>query len=291
MREYNQELLHRVQKLELDILKDFIHVCEENDLTWWAFWGTGIGALRHGGFIPWDDDIDVCLPREDYNRLLDVFSKDYADRYQVVNCETFEKYPLATTRLMVRDSCFVEEPLKGVDCPLGIFLDIYAFDHVARNEHDAKKQMWKSWIYSKLLILRQIPFPVVPANGLLKHIIHAGTALFHAFMVLFRVSPQSIYRKMHAATTKYNNQPSDALAYFCDTAPDKSIFKYDDLFPLRKISFEDLEVNFPQHLEKLLTISYGDFMQLPPEEKRKNHFPYLLKFPGEDTVYRADDEV
>ena len=73
-REYDQATLQRLQKLELDILKDFIYVCDKYDLTWFSFAGTAIGALRHGGFIPWDDDIDVWMPREDYNRLIESFN-------------------------------------------------------------------------------------------------------------------------------------------------------------------------------------------------------------------------
>ena len=291
MREYNQQLLQKVQRLELDILKDFIRVCDENGLTWWAFWGTGIGALRHGGFIPWDDDIDVCLPRPDYDRLLEIFARDLSDRYQIINAETEEKYPLITTRIMIQNSKFVEEPLRGIDCPLGIFLDVYAFDHLARDPKAARRQMWTTWILSKLLILRWIPFPVLPFGGLPGRVLHAGTAAFHGLMALFRVSSRGLYRRLLAATSRYNGEPSDAYAYFGETAPDKSIIRKEDLFPLRKIPFEGLEVNFPRNLEKLLTISYGDFMQLPPEEKRKNHFPWILKFPDEDREYRADDEV
>ena len=291
MREYNEELLHRVQQLELGILKDFVHVCEENHLTWWAFWGTGIGALRHGGFIPWDDDIDVCLPRKDYDRLLAVLARDYADRYEIVNGDTYETFPLATTRLTLRDSRFVEASLKDLQCPLGIFLDVYAFDHVAPDPKAAKRQMWKTWIHSKFLILRFIPRPVLPVRGAAAALLHLATAAVHGCLKLFRVSPRKIYRRMIAATAKYNDQPAAAYGFFADTAPDKGILRFEDLFPLRKIPFEDMELYFPNRLEEMLTVYYGDFAQLPPVEKRRNHFPYILKFPGDPQVYRADDEV
>jgi lipopolysaccharide cholinephosphotransferase len=69
-REYDDATLHRLQKIELMILKDFMALCEKHQLTWFSFAGTAIGAIRHKGFIPWDDDIDVCLPREDYEKFL-----------------------------------------------------------------------------------------------------------------------------------------------------------------------------------------------------------------------------
>ena len=79
MTEYDDETLRHVQRLELMILTDFIDVCKRNSLRYFAYGGTGIGAFRHKGFIPWDDDIDVCLPAADYERLLQVFQDEYAD--------------------------------------------------------------------------------------------------------------------------------------------------------------------------------------------------------------------
>ena len=100
MKEYDEATLKKVQQTELGILKDFIKVCEENNLTWFGDAGSGIGALRHKGFIPWDDDIDVVLPRKDFNKMIEVFKRDYSDKYSIANVETMENYPLMTTRLM-----------------------------------------------------------------------------------------------------------------------------------------------------------------------------------------------
>ena len=105
-REYDQATLQRLQKLELDILKDFIYVCDKYELTWFSFAGTAIGALRHGGFIPWDDDIDVCLPREDFEKFLVAAQKEFPDKYVMMNAEIDENYPLTTTRWMLKGTKF-----------------------------------------------------------------------------------------------------------------------------------------------------------------------------------------
>ena len=165
--EYNQEILDRLHGIELEILQDFIRVCEENDLTWWAFGGAGIGALRHGGFIPWDDDIDVCLMRGDYEKLAELFREQYPDKYLVVNLAEYATCPFSTTRIMLKDSRFLDIPYRKIkDCPFGIFLDVYAFDNVAPTDRQMKRQAWKSWFYDKLIILSAIPFPVLPFRGI-----------------------------------------------------------------------------------------------------------------------------
>ena len=291
--EYNDEILHRLQQLELGILDDFIRVCRENSLTWWAFSGTGIGALRHQGFIPWDDDIDVCLPRADYNRLIAVFKEQLADKYIVVNADEFPSFPLQTTRITLRDSIFEEASLQKAakSCPFGIFLDVYAFDNVAQDPAAAKRQAWKTWILGKLMVLSSVPFPYLPFKGVKAKLVHAATAVGWAVMRLFRVSPGKIYQRVKKASTRYNGQPTTAYAYFNEFNPFQIIYSFDVLFPLRQLPFEGRMVNFPNKLEQTLESLYGDFMQLPPPEKRKNHFPSRLKFPGEDRIYTDADSA
>ena len=284
MRYYDKETLYKVQQYELSILKDFITVCEENNLTYFGLAGTGIGALRHGGFIPWDDDIDVGLLRADYDEMIKIFKRDYSDKYIVVNGDEFPKYPLMTTRITIKNSRFVEESLKKIDCPLGIFLDVYAFDNVAPDEKARKKQAFGAWFFSKLLILKHIPFPVLPFKGVKLKIAHFITACAWAFLNVFGFSHKWIYKKCKQISTKYNNEDTDAYAYFCDTDKYSNFFEKADLLPVRKEKFEDIEMCFPKNLEKSLTYMFGDYMQLPPEEKRKNHFPYVLEFPKEEVL-------
>ena len=285
MREYDEITLKKVQQAELEILKDFIQVCEENDLSYFALAGTGIGALRHGGFIPWDDDIDVGLLRADYDRMIEVFKRDYSDKYTIVNGDEYSTYPLMTTRIMRNGTVFVEEALKGIkNCPLGIFLDVYAFDNVARDPKKAKKQAFRTWVLSKFLIMKFVPFPVLPVKGVAAKLIHCATALTYGAMNVLFISQKFLYRKAKALSTAYNQEDCDAYAYFCDTDRYSNYFEKEDLFPLRKIQFEDIDLCFPKNLEKSLETTYGDYMQLPPVEKRKNHFPYRLKFLNEEEI-------
>lgn len=276
-REYDPDTLKRLQDAELSILKDFIWLCEKYDCTWFSFAGTAIGALRHQGFIPWDDDIDVCLPRKDYDRLLAAVEREFPDKYLVMNAPHNENYPLTTSRIMLRGTRFREYALKDIDCELGIFLDVYPFDYVPKEESAYRRQAIRAWFWSKILILCCVPDPVIMGQGFK---VQAAKRICWAAHYVFKgihLSKAWVYQKCLRAMTCCKEN-TGRLAYLCDTSPFWNTIEEEDLFPLRKEPFEDVMVNFPNHIEKMLEKMWPDFMTLPPVEKRKNHYPYELDF-------------
>lgn len=278
MKEYDPAVLRQVQLTELEILRDFIALCEEYHLAYFAFAGTGIGALRHRGFIPWDDDIDVGLPRADYETFLRVAKERYKDKYFVVNAEEEENFPLMTTRWCKRNTVFIEESLKDIDCPLGIFLDVYAFDPLPDDDRAFHRQARAAWLWSKLLILRSIPHPVLPLSGAKAGLARLVCAAAHYGMRAFGISKRWLYRKCRSACVRYLGTNTGRLGYLCDTNPYANIVEAMDLNPPLRLEFEGVAVNFPRSLREMLTKTYGDFMQLPPPEQRKNHYPHELRF-------------
>ena len=267
------------KEVELEILKDFMDICDRHGLDYFGIAGTGIGALRHHGFIPWDDDIDVAMPRDDFEKLLPLVEKEMGDKYLIMNAERYPNYPLMTTRMTMRGTKFKEEALKNIDAPLGIFLDLYPLDKVSDNPKEARRQARDAWFWSKILILRSIPFPMLGFSGWKAKIIHAICGLAHLVLSILHVPKTWIYKKAYEAETRSNHYTKTKnLDFFCDTTPYMNLYAVKDIYPLRKLPFEDVELNFPHNLHNNLTGMYGDYMQLPPEEKRKNHYPYELEF-------------
>lgn len=278
-KEYDDFTLKRIQEVELEILKDFMDICDRHGLDYFGIAGTGIGALRHQGFIPWDDDIDVAMPRDDFEKLLPLVEKEMGDKYLIMNAERYPNYPLMTTRMTMRGTKFKEEALKNIDAPLGIFLDLYPLDKVSDNPKEARRQARDAWFWSKILILRSIPFPMLGFSGWKAKIIHAICGLAHLVLSILHVPKTWIYKKAYEAETRSNHYTKTKnLDFFCDTTPYMNLYAVKDIYPLRKLPFEDVELNFPHNLHNNLTGMYGDYMQLPPEEKRKNHYPYELEF-------------
>lgn len=277
-REYDDITLKKLQKVELDILKDFIELCEKHKLDYFGVAGTAIGAIRHKGFIPWDDDIDIALRGNDYDKFIEVAKEELKDKYIVMNAEEDPNYPLMTTRLMKKGTSFREFALKDVDCELGIFLDIYSYDNISDNPKEYAKQARTAWFWSKLMILRSLPYPVLPFKGVKAKIIHLICAIIHYSMVILGISKKYLYKKCKSATKRYDNIETKRIAYLCDTNPYANTMELDKLYPLKKMDFEDIKLNFPNDMHDSLAETYGDYMQLPPEDKRKNHYPYILDF-------------
>ena len=277
--EYEPQVLEKLHSVELLMLKDFMKLCDDNNIEYFAISGTAIGAVRHQGFIPWDDDIDVAMPRDDFEKLLPLVEKEMGDKYLIMNAERYPNYPLMTTRMTMRGTKFKEEALKNIDAPLGIFLDLYPLDKVSDNPKEARRQARDAWFWSKILILRSIPFPMLGFSGWKAKIIHAICGLAHLVLSILHVPKTWIYKKAYEAETRSNHYTKTKnLDFFCDTTPYMNLYAVKDIYPLRKLPFEDVELNFPHNLHNNLTGMYGDYMQLPPEEKRKNHYPYELEF-------------
>ena len=277
--QYDPQVLKKLQRCELQILNDFHKVCEENGLSYFGFGGTGIGALRHGGFIPWDDDIDLGISRDDYKKAMEIFERDYADKYIVVNAEKFNDFPVMNTHIIIKDSKFITTEDKYGKYPKGIFLDIFPIDNTPDDEKLRAKHLKKTWILSKIFIIKHIPFPHLPLKGFKAKLAHCITATMWLFLKL--VSHKFLYNRCLKACTKYNADNTNHAAYCCGSKFCGNVFDKQQLYPLRKIKFEDTEVYFPGNLEDILTAEYGDFMQVPPPEKQKNHCPDVLVFPDE----------
>lgn len=280
---YDPQVLRKLQLCELEILKDFIEVCEKNNLVYFGFWGTGIGALRHGGFIPWDDDIDLAMPREDYKKAMAIFERDFSDKYTVVSAEKYDDYPVLNTHIIINDSAFITAPEKHLKYPNGIFLDIFPLDYTSQDEAERLKQLKKLWFYSKLLILKHVPFPPLPIRGFKAKLVHCVTAAAWLFLNVFCISHKFLYNLCIKESTRFNDSDTGVYTYGGGTSIGKNLFYKDKIFPLKKIPYENTEILFPNNIEEALTRVYGDFMQIPPVEKQINHCPDVLTFPSEET--------
>ena len=122
---YPPEILDKLHKVQLEILEDFIRVCNKYGLRYFAIYGTAIGAVRHEGFIPWDDDIDVGMLRRDYDRFFEVFEKELGDKYNLLTPEIDPRYACTVTHIQRKGTRFVSEMSKDLKCEQCIFMDIF----------------------------------------------------------------------------------------------------------------------------------------------------------------------
>lgn len=259
------ELLKKTQKAELYLLIEFDKVCRQNGLTYFLDSGTALGAVRHGGFIPWDDDIDVGMPRKDYEKFMEIGQTQLPSNIFLQNRQTEKNYKRFAAKLRLEGTVFPEtDSMPYVHN--GIFIDIFPFDNIPSNK-----------ILAKLNVKSVI-------EGL--HIVRAyrnkgekesPSKLRRLFSHMVRILPsKSIDNLEHRCLKKarrYEDSITDKMTcYFWRMSLSKQyLFKTSKMMPVKDIDFEGRRVMIMNNPDYYLTLMYGDYMQLPPEDKRKPH--------------------
>ena len=270
-KKYDAETLEHLHKVQLMILKDFINICEENNIIYFVYGGTLLGTIRHEGFIPWDDDIDVILFREDFEKLNKIMTNNQNNKYKFFNVLNEETYHYTFGRLSLKNTLFEEEWCKQVNYTQNIFIDIFILDNIPNNPIKRFIHKWSSFALNQLTIYSMIKFD---NTSKLKKIIQY--TIYYILKIL-PVSPNSIKHKCVKTFSKYANDKCDQVCDF-PAICQMPIYNKKDWLPLKKAKFEDIRVNIPNNPDSILTRIYGDYMELPPKEKRFRPAPNKINF-------------
>lgn len=289
--QYEPEVLRKLQIVQCMIMEDYIKICEENNLDYFLFSGCAIGVERHGGFVPWDDDVDIAMLRSDYEKFKEIAIRDYSDKYDVLEISEDPKFPFFNMEFNRKGTINLPEIFK--DCPsaanMGIGVAIYAYDNVADTKWKRRFQLWSVFFWHKIKILKEFGHPVLFFKGWKRKVVSAICIFAHAVLNILPISHSFINKRFMKSATKYNNTDTKLMSCFFDTTPMAYAMERSEIFPLKKKKFEYLMVNVPNKNHESLTRRYGDYMQLPPEEDRKNHYPYKLEFGPLDEEYSKFD--
>lgn len=270
-KEYDDEILEKIQQIELSILKDFIKICEENNLEYFLYGGCLIGAIRHDGFIPWDDDIDVIMYREDFEKFLKIMQENPWDKYDVLSSEYTEGYFLLFGKMMLKNTIFEEWWVDQVNFDLGIFLDIYVLDNLSSNKIKRFYQLKKGRLLKHLMAVSVVKFtnyPLIPQTI---------ANIFHYLIKFFHIPPRFFIKQALKTLTLCQNEHCEMLVDIT-VIKGPTIFFKKDFSPAKKVKFENITVCVPNNYHRVLTTLYGDYMKLPPIEERRNHITNKIDF-------------
>ena len=269
---YGKELsLEEIKSIELDILKYVKKVCEENNLRYFLCGGTLLGAVRHKGFIPWDDDIDIALPRDDYLKLIKIL--DDGHRYRSLSVYNNEDYyyPFAkivdTNTILENDNLY---PLKE----LGVYIDVFPIDGLPQKSKKINYHLTKLIILRKLLYLSRIRNCYKSRRGIILNLL-VYVIWFFSRMIGWR-RWISIIEKL---ATKYEYNNSEKVGCVVAGYGKREIMNKEVFEEIIYLEFEGDFFSAPIGYDKYLTNLYGDYMQLPPENKRvsKHGFKAYMK--------------
>ena len=277
-KQYEPETLKKVHRVDLELLEVLVDLCNRHNIPCFAVYGTILGALRHKSFIPWDDDVDVGVMRKDYDRLIKLIREELSDKYNVVNPLIDNNYACTVTHFEKKGTRFVTSYNLNLDREFGICIDIFPFDNVADNPAAAKHQANKAWIWGRLLWLSGRAQVALPFEGVKATLARAVCYIIHYVLKIFHIKPSWLYKHFVKAASKYNDKETKYITCFDDQYSLKHKYTVEDIFPLREVPFEHFSVKIPNQSEKILTLTYGDYMTLPPVEQRRNHCPAILDF-------------
>jgi len=282
-KEYEPEILQKLQAIELKILADFANFCEEHEIDYFGCGGTMLGAVRHKGFIPWDDDIDIGMTREHYDKFLALADNAYDGRYRILNAEIDPKFSGMLSKWYRVGTLFRDKDSMVTGYKAGIAIDIFCFDNVADDDKALRRQAMSAWGFGKLFILRNISKPTVYVKGFRGKVTAGISMVVNGVLRLLHVSPSFLYRKADKAAQKYKDVETDRVAFLFDPTPYTSMLKRSDIYPTQFLAFENIKLRFTNKPEAYLEGRYGkDYMTPPAEDNRHNHPPMELDFGGEE---------
>ncbi len=275
--DYDPEVLKKIQAILLMMLKDFNNLCDKYGIDYFALYGTAIGAIRHKGIIPWDDDIDIGMTRDNYEKFTASVKTEYGDKYQIICTENFPSYPLMTTRMSLKGTVFKDFLMRDKSVNMGIFLDLYCLYNLHDDEKMAKRQCRKAWFWGKLMTLRMVPRPMLHCSGIKAKML-AVACYFGSWFLRIFTTQSFLYKQVLKYAHEADGGETKRLAYFFGMNPYASTFVREDVCHTHKVPFGNTDVRLLKNTGEHLSACFGNYMEIPPPEKRHNHPPKALDF-------------
>ena len=266
--EYDIEDIERLWKVEIEILDYFDKICEEYGLSYSLGYGTLLGAIRHKGFIPWDDDIDVIMPRKDYNILLNIWEDIKQDEFILQNFKNCTDYTNNFSKIRKNHTTFIQvEDEKYKKYHKGIFIDIFPMDRVASSIIGKYFQFFLCAL--NLLYTKGFKSGEKGIVGVLESI----------FLKLGVGHYKTLYELTENLILRWNKYEKNEYFSYCTI---KNCFKYypsDTFSKLIKKNFSGKKYSVSYQFDTILKTEYADYMKLPPKSKRiLKHHPILINF-------------
>ena len=267
--------MNQLQADEYKLLIEFDRLCTKYNIAYMLSSGTLLGAIRHQGFIPWDDDIDVCMTREAYDQFKAIALLELDGEMFFQDRFTDKDYFHAFAKLRLNNTVLKEQSSAHLRAHQGVWLDIFPMDHIPDDLNLRNKQKTKVSIYHKLISLMLYTFPTEEKGikNLIKHIMYRFNKL------TFRLNPFISYcynrreywmKKFNASDATFTNM----LSYnYNDAIYESTLIELSAYESLKRYAFESHTFLGPKSSEIILQRLYGEFMTLPPIEAQvSNHF-------------------
>jgi lipopolysaccharide cholinephosphotransferase len=281
--EYEPEVLEKVHEKEMEMLRDFIYICDKHNIDYFVISGTAIGAVRHKGFIPWDDDIDIAMLRPDYHKFVKAANEEFAttfkDKYEMMGPAFEKKFYNMQPAMNMKGTKFVNDNAWAAGCDPGFFLDIFVYENVPEDEKEFKRVARICRLCEVFYIIRSVHYGrLIKEHSVKEWPKLLAYTVLGAILRLIPHGDDKIYKK-YLKTVKPYYKKTDRYSAVIDTGVLIMDVHEDDIYPLVDMDFEDVKVKMVNKYDKQLKQHMGeDYMTIPPENKRTNHRPRIIDF-------------
>lgn len=263
MNKSKEEESKRIKEISVDILKEFIRICDKYELNWFVAYGTAIGTVRHQGFIPWDDDMDVIMWREDYEKFMKVAPKEINKQYAICGAEIQHQVQGFYLQMYKKGTMFMTKWNARWKIHPGIKLDIFPYDKVPA---DLKK---RKEIYKKTKRLcffyksRNVKIPYTPTKKMKDILLKVAYFVMHYILKICGKSEKYLAEEFVKVAKSYKGDSKGYRVLIESPDPDRWMIKESEVLPLQTAKFEGVEVKLPAKNHDILTRQYGNYMVLP----------------------------
>ena len=276
----DNKILKHLHDNMFEIYQEIARICDKHKITYFVVGGTLLGAVVHKGYIPWDDDLDIAMPRDDYDKFINICSTELNDRFFLHHTMTDANYWLPFAKVRMNNTIFLEKKRKNVDAHAGIYVDIFPFDYSESCEGISQKIKWRLMTWINNYINRKVTGSVPIAKS--------GRMLDPLFS-LFSIEKLSLFRD--SLMRSFDN---GRRKYYVDLAGGRrlnnSYFKIEDILPIKELPFNNAAVKVPSNPDKYLLQLYTErYKIIPQKDQQITHEPLLIRF-EDGSEYKNDEK-
>ena len=272
----DKRILYRLHEEMFIIYKEIARICDKHGLIYFVVGGTLLGAVVHKGYIPWDDDLDIAMPRDDYDKFINVFSKELDERFYLHHTTTDSNYWLPFAKVRMNNTIFLEEKRKKVKSHAGIYVDIFPFDYAPNKNTLSHRIKWRLMTYMNNYIYAKITK---------KRVNSISNKIYGALFSKVSIEKLSRIRDSLMRSFDRGNR-----VYFVDLAGGRrlnnSYFEINDILPVHTVPFGSESVVAPDNPDKYLLQLYTEkYKIIPPKDQQVTHEPIMIRF-SDGTEYK-----